>query len=104
MTLAATVRTVAPCSRVWMGMSMPPTVIMFASPGNDRERLVCNDCGFVNYVNPKIIVGSVATEDKVLLCRRVEPRSSSGRAGRLRGSARRRLKGRWRPGRGQRRD
>ena len=46
-------------------------------PGDDRERLVCNDCGFVNYVNPKIIVGSVATwGDKVLLCRRaIEPRS-----------------------------
>ena len=44
--------------------------------GDDRERLVCNDCGFVNYVNPKIIVGAVAIwQDRVLLCRRaIHPR------------------------------
>ncbi len=27
--------------------------------GEDRERLVCVDCGFINYENPKIVVGSV---------------------------------------------
>lgn len=45
-------------------------------PGDDRERLVCDSCGFVNYVNPKIVVGSVALwEDRILLCRRaIEPR------------------------------
>jgi len=44
--------------------------------GDDRERLVCDDCGWINYVNPKIIVGVVATwEDKILLGRRaIEPR------------------------------
>ena len=44
--------------------------------GEDRERLVCDDCGFINYVNPKIVVGSVALwEDRILLCRRaIEPR------------------------------
>lgn len=44
--------------------------------GDDRERLVCPDCGFVNYENPKIVVGSVAVwEDKVLLGRRsIHPR------------------------------
>lgn len=44
--------------------------------GDDRTRLVCRDCGFVNYENPKIVVGSVATwEDRILLCRRaIEPR------------------------------
>jgi ADP-ribose pyrophosphatase YjhB (NUDIX family) len=42
--------------------------------GDDRERLVCEDCGFVHYDNPKIVVGSVATwEGKVLLCRRAIP-------------------------------
>ena len=43
---------------------------------DDRERLVCERCGFVNYENPKIVVGSVATwEDKFLLCRRaIDPR------------------------------
>jgi ADP-ribose pyrophosphatase YjhB (NUDIX family) len=44
--------------------------------GDDRERLVCTDCGFVLYDNPKIVVGSVARwEDKILLCRRaINPR------------------------------
>lgn len=44
--------------------------------GEDRERLVCADCNFVLYENPKIVVGSVVEVDgQVLLCRRaIEPR------------------------------
>jgi len=44
--------------------------------GDDRERRVCDECGFVAYDNPKIVVGSVATfGDEILLCRRaIEPR------------------------------
>ena len=44
--------------------------------GDDRQRLVCDDCGFIQYENPKIVVGSVAYwEDRILLCRRaIEPR------------------------------
>jgi len=44
--------------------------------GDDRPRLVCEDCGFVNYVNPKIVVGAVSTwDDKFLLVKRaIEPR------------------------------
>ncbi len=44
--------------------------------GDTLERLVCPDCGFVNYENPKVVVGSVAVwEDRILLCRRaIEPR------------------------------
>lgn len=44
--------------------------------GDDRERLVCRDCGFVLYENPKVIVGAVCTwEDRYLLCRRaIAPR------------------------------
>ena len=39
--------------------------------GDERERLVCVDCGFINYENPKIVVGSVVHHgDKILLCRR----------------------------------
>ncbi|WP_425403395.1 NUDIX domain-containing protein [Hwanghaeella sp.] len=39
--------------------------------GDNMERLVCPDCGFVNYENPKIVVGTVAMwEGRVLLCRR----------------------------------
>ncbi|MGQ9369802.1 NUDIX domain-containing protein [Azospirillum sp. ST 5-10] len=49
-------------------------------PGDDRERLLCPDCGFVAYQNPLIVVGSVATwgegdEERILLCRRaIAPR------------------------------
>ncbi|MEL7490598.1 MAG: NUDIX hydrolase [Pseudomonadota bacterium] len=45
-------------------------------PGDDRLRSVCGHCGFVDYQNPKIVVGSVATwEDKILVCKRaIEPR------------------------------
>ena len=44
--------------------------------GEDRERSVCANCGFIDYENPKIVVGCVATwEDKILLCKRaIEPR------------------------------
>ncbi len=44
--------------------------------GDDRPRLVCADCGFINYVNPKVVVGAVSTwEDKFLLVKRaIEPR------------------------------
>ncbi len=45
--------------------------------GDDRERLVCPDCSFVAYENPKIVVGSVvAAGNRVLLCRRaINPRA-----------------------------
>jgi ADP-ribose pyrophosphatase YjhB (NUDIX family) len=45
--------------------------------GDNRERLVCPDCNFGAYENPKIVVGSVVAEcDRILLCRRaIEPRS-----------------------------
>ncbi|WP_417518638.1 NUDIX domain-containing protein [Minwuia sp.] len=44
--------------------------------GDNRERMVCGECGWVNYVNPKIVVGAVCRLDqKILLCRRaIEPR------------------------------
>lgn len=44
--------------------------------GDDRTRDVCGHCDFVDYKNPKIVVGTVASfERKVLLCRRaIEPR------------------------------
>jgi ADP-ribose pyrophosphatase YjhB (NUDIX family) len=49
---------------------------MQTPPGEDRERLVCAECGFIQYVNPKIVVGSVVLHDgKVLMCRRaINPR------------------------------
>ena len=44
--------------------------------GDNRERQVCVDCGFINYENPKIVVGSVVHDgEKILLCRRaINPR------------------------------
>lgn len=42
--------------------------------GDDRERRVCRTCGFVDYVNPKIVVGSVVShEGRILLARRAIP-------------------------------
>jgi ADP-ribose pyrophosphatase YjhB (NUDIX family) len=44
--------------------------------GDTRERRVCDHCGFIDYVNPRVVVGAVcAWEERVLLCRRsIEPR------------------------------
>ena len=59
-------------------MSKPdPHFTTMIPPDDDRERRVCQRCDFIDYVNPKIVVGSVATwEDKILLCKRaIEPRS-----------------------------
>ncbi len=44
--------------------------------GDNRERSVCGDCGYVAYENPKVVVGSVVvSEGRVLMCRRaIEPR------------------------------
>ena len=45
--------------------------------GDNRERLVCRDCGFISYDNPKVVTGSVAVwpaTGAILLCRRaIEP-------------------------------
>jgi ADP-ribose pyrophosphatase YjhB (NUDIX family) len=44
--------------------------------GDNRERMICADCGFVLYDNPKIVVGSVARwGERILMCRRsINPR------------------------------
>ena len=44
--------------------------------GDSRPRLICNDCGFINYENPKVVVGAVVRErNRVLMCRRaINPR------------------------------
>lgn len=58
-------------------LSIPRPDFRRAVPeGDDRERKVCNHCGFVDYENPRIVVGVVATwANQVLLCRRaIEPR------------------------------
>jgi ADP-ribose pyrophosphatase YjhB (NUDIX family) len=45
--------------------------------GDNRARSTCVTCGFIDYHNPRIIVGSVVSleDTRVLLCRRaIEPR------------------------------
>ena len=44
--------------------------------GDTHERDVCATCGFINYVNPKIVTGSIVRHaGRILLCRRaIEPR------------------------------
>ena len=45
--------------------------------GDNRARLVCDACGYIQYDNPKVVVGAVAVwQDRILLCRRaIEPRT-----------------------------
>ena len=65
----------------------PPLVPAFhmkIPAGEDRERRVCDHCRFIDYVNPRIVVGSVGTwtppggdpaDPLILFCRRaIEPR------------------------------
>lgn len=44
--------------------------------GDDRKRHVCEACGTIHYVNPRIVAGCLPVfEDRVLLCRRaIHPR------------------------------
>ena len=58
-------------------MSRVPAAFNIGIPdGDDRERRMCERCDFIDYVNPKIVVGSVVTwENKILICKRaIEPR------------------------------
>jgi ADP-ribose pyrophosphatase YjhB (NUDIX family) len=62
-------------------MAEPPSPrrgpsVLATPEGDNRERMVCPDCGFINYENPKIVVGSVCLwEERILLCRRaINPR------------------------------
>ncbi len=44
--------------------------------GEDRPRLVCSQCGFIHYINPKVVVGAIPERaGRALLMRRaIEPR------------------------------
>ncbi len=44
--------------------------------GDTLPRHVCDHCGTIHYVNPKVVVGAIPEwEDRILLCRRaIEPR------------------------------
>lgn len=53
------------------GTKRPGPSVRAIPDGDTRERLICPDCGFIQYDNPKVVVGSVARwNDTVLLCRR----------------------------------
>lgn len=58
-------------------VSQHPSFSHAVPDGDDRERRVCDSCGFVDYVNPKIVAGAVCVDDTglILLCKRaIEPR------------------------------
>ena len=37
------------------------TYVKQVPEGDDKERDVCIECGFINYLNPKVVVGAVST-------------------------------------------
>lgn len=51
-------------------------VDLLVPAGDNMPRHVCNQCGEIHYINPKVVVGCVPQwQDQVLLCRRaIEPR------------------------------
>ncbi len=58
-------------------MHEPPQFSSKRPDGDTHDRMVCDRCGFIDYVNPKIVVGSVITSqnEKIVMCRRaIEPR------------------------------
>lgn len=60
-----------------MSQILPPNFTVQTPLGEDRPRQTCNTCGFINYVNPKIVAGVVVSDEhgRLLLCRRaIEPR------------------------------
>jgi len=57
--------------------SQEPDFTLATPQDDDRERRICRTCGFVDYVNPKIVAGSVVADEagRILMCRRaIEPR------------------------------
>ncbi|MEZ5871384.1 MAG: NUDIX hydrolase [Nitratireductor sp.] len=59
-----------------MTYPLQPSFIRTVPDGDTHQRAVCENCGFVNYQNPKIVTGSVVRHDgMILLCKRaIEPR------------------------------
>ena len=56
--------------------ALDPDFSLAIPDGDDRERRICGHCGFIDYDNPRIVVGSVVRhEGAILLCRRaINPR------------------------------
>jgi ADP-ribose pyrophosphatase YjhB (NUDIX family) len=58
------------CSRCGAPLSYGPL------PDEDRDRLACDACGYIAYVNPRVVVGTlpITTDGEVVLIRRgIEP-------------------------------
>lgn len=55
---------------------LPPRFRTTVPDGDTVQRKVCERCGYIDYVNPKIVVGAVVRAGgRILLCRRaIEPR------------------------------
>ncbi len=52
-------------------------LLLLVPPGDDKLRPVCENCGFINYKNPKIVVGCVVADSMghILLGKRgIQPR------------------------------
>ncbi len=56
--------------------NIPKNFVKRVPEGDERERLVCEQCDFIHYDNPRIIVGAVCTwQGRYLMCKRaIEPR------------------------------
>ena len=63
-------------SATYAQLMVEPSFSRQRPDGEDRPRRVCDNCGWIDYVNPRIVVGAVcAWENRLLLCRRaIEPR------------------------------
>lgn len=56
------------------GHSLPDHFRRAIPDGDMLERDICGTCGYVHYVNPKIVTGSIVRhEGRILLCRRAIP-------------------------------
>lgn len=54
-----------------MTVKRPGPSVETVPQGDNRTRLVCPDCGYVEYDNPKIVVGAVCSwQSSILLCKR----------------------------------
>ena len=59
------------------GAAGEPSFSVATPAGDDRPRRICDSCGFVDYVNPKIVAGALVADEagRLLMCRRaIEPR------------------------------
>jgi ADP-ribose pyrophosphatase YjhB (NUDIX family) len=61
-----------------MSHTPTPEFVLRDVEGDEKQRSVCQSCGFIDYVNPKIVAGAVVTDShgRILMCKRaINPRS-----------------------------